>query len=69
MSFSNIWEVQTWLSKTWLILNHLSKIDTVDWQNPAPVPGSGPGSGSGPFVAAARHCLCDSGYTHILEIC
>ena len=35
--------LQTWLSKTWL-----SKIDTVDWQNPAPVPGSGPGSGPGP---------------------
>ena len=48
--------LQTWLSKTWL-----SKIDTVDWQNPAPVPGSGPGSGSGPCVAAARCAAAISG--------
>ena len=44
--------LQTWLSKTWL-----SKIDTVDWQNPAPVPGSGPG----PSVAASRCAAAISG--------
>ena len=39
----------TWLSKTWL-----SKIDTVDWQNPTPVPGLGPGSGPEPEMEAAQ---------------
>ena len=50
------WEGQTWLSKTWL-----SKIDTVDWQNPAPVPGSGPGSGPGPEMAAAQRAAATHG--------
>ena len=53
---SSVSNLQTWLSKTWL-----SKIDTVDWQNPAPVPGSEPGSGSGPLVAAARCAAAISG--------
>ena len=26
----------------------------IDWQNPAPVPGSGPGSGPGPCKGAAQ---------------
>ena len=49
-------DLQAWSSKTWL-----SKIDTVDWQNPAPVPGSGPRSRPGPATAAAQRTVATNG--------